>query len=66
MAQTTPAPPALAAVAHPVFVLNSLDDSVSVVNPADWTETRRIPTGKEPHHLYMTPDEKSIIVANAL
>ena len=27
---------------------------------------RRIPTGKEPHHLYMTPDEKSVIVANAL
>jgi hypothetical protein len=26
---------------------------------------RRIPTGKEPHHLYLTPDEKSLIVANA-
>ncbi len=49
----------------PVFVLNSLDDSVSVINPADWTETRRISTGKQPHHLYMTPDEKSVIVANA-
>jgi YVTN family beta-propeller protein len=31
-----------------------------------WTETKRIPTGKEPHHLYLTPDEKSLIVANAL
>ncbi|NJS35560.1 MAG: beta-propeller fold lactonase family protein [Brachymonas sp.] len=30
-----------------------------------WTEIRRIPTGKEPHHLYLTPDEKSLIVANA-
>ena len=29
-------------------------------------ELRRIPTGKEPHHLYLTPDEKSLIVANAL
>lgn len=50
----------------PLLVLNSLSDSVSVINPADWTETRRIPTGKQPHHLYLTPDEKSVIVANAL
>lgn len=50
----------------PVFVLNSLDGDVSVVDPATWTETRRIPTGKEPHHLYLTPDRKSVIVANAL
>jgi YVTN family beta-propeller protein len=49
----------------PVFVLNSLDGDVSVIDPADWTETKRIPTGKEPHHLYLTPDEKSVIVANA-
>jgi len=50
----------------PVFVLNSLDGNVSVIDPLTWTEIKRIPTGKEPHHLYMTPDEKSIIVANAL
>ena len=50
----------------PVFVLNSLDGNVSVIDPVTWTEIKRIPTGKEPHHLYMTPDEKSIIVANAL
>jgi YVTN family beta-propeller protein len=50
----------------PVFVLNSLDASVSVVDPVTWQETRRIPTGKEPHHLYLTPDEKSVVVANAL
>jgi YVTN family beta-propeller protein len=53
------------AAAAPVFVLNSLDASVSVVDPVTWVETRRLPTGKEPHHLYMTPDEKSVIVANA-
>jgi len=51
---------------NPVFVLNSLDGNVSVIDPVTWTETERIPTGKEPHHLYLTPDEKSIIVANAL
>jgi YVTN family beta-propeller protein len=54
-----------AAQTAPIFVLNSLDASVSVVDPVTWTETRRLPTGKEPHHLYMTPDEKSVIVANA-
>jgi len=49
----------------PLFVLNSLDATVSVIDPVTWTETQRIPTGKEPHHLYMTPDEKSLIVANS-
>jgi len=58
--------PALAQAGTPVFVLNSLDDSVSVINPVTWTETKRIATGKQPHHLYLTPDEKSVIVANAL
>jgi YVTN family beta-propeller protein len=51
---------------RPVFVLNSLDASVSVIDSRNYTELRRIPTGKEPHHLYLTPDEKSLLVANAL
>jgi YVTN family beta-propeller protein len=50
---------------HPIFVLNSQDANVSVIDPVTWTERQRIPTGKEPHHLYLTPDEKSVIVANA-
>ena len=57
---------AWAAAPNPVFVLNSLDGNVSVIDPVTWKEVKRIPTGKEPHHLYMTPDEKSVIVANAL
>ena len=61
------APAAVAAAQPaPVFVLNSLDGNVSVIDPTTWKEVKRIPTGKEPHHLYMTPDEKSVIVANAL
>ncbi|WP_295856309.1 cytochrome D1 domain-containing protein [uncultured Xylophilus sp.] len=60
------AAPAAPALRHPVFVLNSLDANVSVIDPVTWTEKERIPTGKEPHHLYLTPDEKSLIVANAL
>ena len=63
--QPAPAAPAVQAPA-PIFVLNSLDGNVSVIDPVTWTETKRIPTGKEPHHLYLTPDEKSVIVANAL
>ncbi len=49
----------------PIFVLNSLDANVSVIDPASWTEKQRIATGKEPHHLYLTPDERSVIVANS-
>jgi YVTN family beta-propeller protein len=36
-----------------------------VIDPVTWAEQRRIEVGKEPHHLYLTPDEKSLIVANA-
>ena len=54
-----------AAVSAPIFVLNSLDANVSIVDPATYTEVRRVPTGKEPHHLYLTPDKKSLMVANA-
>jgi YVTN family beta-propeller protein len=68
-APTRPAAPAAAAprtAAPPVFVLNSLDATVSVIDAGTWTERRRIPVGKEPHHLYLTPDEKSLMVANAV
>ena len=51
---------------NPIFVLNSLEANISVIDPVSWTETKRIPTGKEPHHMYLTPDEKSLIIANAL
>jgi YVTN family beta-propeller protein len=55
-----------AVAAPPIFVLNSLDADISVVDPVSFTQVKRIPTGKEPHHLYLTPDEKSLVVANAL
>jgi len=51
---------------NPIFVLNSLDASIGVLDPKIFAELRHIPAGKEPHHLYLTPDEKSLIVANAL
>ena len=62
--QPTAAP--AAAGPRPIFVLNSLDADVSVIDPVSFAEIKRIPTGKEPHHLYLTPDEKSLVVANAL
>ncbi len=55
----------LPAINRPVFVLNSKDANISVIDPVTWTEIKRMPTGKEPHHLYLTPDEKSLIIANA-
>ena len=61
---TTP-PAAASRPSRPIFVLNSQDATVSVIDPVTWTEQRRIEVGKEPHHLYLTPDEKSLIVANA-
>jgi DNA-binding beta-propeller fold protein YncE len=79
MAQSTAAAPALPVApavvaarsvapkaARPMFVLNSLDATISVIDPVSFAEIKRIPTGKEPHHLYLTPDEKSLIVANAM
>lgn len=51
---------------RPVFVLNSMDATISVIDPLRWVEVRRLPTGKEPHHLYLTPDQRSLVVANAL
>ncbi len=57
---------AAVASARPIFVLNSLDANISVIDSRSYTEIKRIPTGKEPHHLYLTPDDKSLIVANAM
>ena len=54
-----------AATPPPIFVLNSLSANVSVIDPVTYKEIKRIPTGKEPHHLYLTPDGKSVMVANA-
>ena len=61
----TMAAPTSAGTTPPIFVLNSLDATVSLIDPQTWTERQRVPVGKEPHHLYLTPDEKSVIVANS-
>ena len=48
-----------------VMVLNSRDDSMSLINPRDYQEVKRVPIGKGPHHLLPTPDGKYLVVANA-
>jgi len=51
--------------AEVVVVLNSGDASISLIDRVTRKEIKRIPTGKEPHHLMQTPDDKSLIVAGA-
>jgi DNA-binding beta-propeller fold protein YncE len=48
-----------------VIVLNSRDASVSLIEQATFTESGRVDVGKEPHHLYPTPDGSQLIVASA-
>ena len=69
-AQAQASPPAAKAGAapaltRPIFVLNSQDADISVIDPRSHSVTQRIAVGKEPHHLYLAPDEKTLIVANA-
>jgi YVTN family beta-propeller protein len=55
-----------ASASSTAFVLNSRDATVSRIDRVAMTESSRIPVGKEPHHLYPTPDGKSLIIANAI
>jgi len=48
-----------------VIVLNSRDASISLIEQADFAESARLDVGKEPHHLYPTPDGSQLIVASA-
>ncbi len=53
------------AQAEVAVVLNSGDGTVSILDKAGMKEIKRIPIGKEPHHLMATPDDQFLIVANA-
>ncbi|GAA4416581.1 beta-propeller fold lactonase family protein [Quisquiliibacterium transsilvanicum] len=54
------------AAAQIAVVLNSRDASVSLIDQKTFAEVGRVDVGKEPHHLYPTPDGKSLIIANAM
>ena len=53
------------AFAKEAVVLNSDDDSLSVIDTTTYKETSRSYIGRAPHHLMKTPDGKSLIVALA-
>lgn len=55
-----------AAVQFPIIVLNSRDADVSLIHPVTYAVIGRVPTGKEPHHLYPMPDNKHVVVGNAM
>jgi YVTN family beta-propeller protein len=46
------------------FVVNSAGASVSVIDMATLKEVRRIPTLREPHHLALSPDGRSLLVGD--
>ncbi len=46
-------------------VLNSGEASVSLIDMSTRQVIKTIPVGKEPHHLMMTPDQKTLLIANA-
>jgi len=57
---------AVSARAEVAVVLNSGEDTFSVIGISDYTERSRVPVGREPHHLMLTPDHAELIVANAV
>jgi DNA-binding beta-propeller fold protein YncE len=46
------------------FVVNSNGASISVIDMATQKEVRRIPSLREPHHLILSPDGKSLLVGD--
>src|SRR5215467_5433369 len=55
-----------AARADSVIVLNSEEASYSVLSRSSRMEMARIPLGREPHHLTMTPDGKEVLIASTV
>ncbi len=53
------------AYAQVAIVLNSGEGTISIIDKTKKAEIRRVPAGKEPHHLMATPDDHFLIVASA-
>jgi YVTN family beta-propeller protein len=64
-AAPSPSDNAAPARADNAVVLNSDDDSLSVINGQTYKETTRTHIGRSPHHLILTPDGKTLILAMA-
>jgi DNA-binding beta-propeller fold protein YncE len=54
-----------AARADLVYVLNSADASISVIESTTREEVRRIPVLREAHHLILTPDRRELMVGDS-
>ena len=61
---TALAQPRAAAAAGLAFVLNSGDASMSVLDVGQGRELRRVPLLREPHHMALAPDHKSLLVGD--
>src|SRR5882672_3641020 len=53
-----------AARADAVLVLNSEEASYSILSRSGRTELARLPVGREPHHLLLTPDGKDVLIGS--
>ncbi|WP_199100514.1 beta-propeller fold lactonase family protein [Dyella sp. ASV21] len=58
--------PGFAVAAERVIVLDSAEAQLSLIDPVTRKVVDTLPTGKEPHHLMITPDRSSLIVANSV
>jgi YVTN family beta-propeller protein len=47
------------------IVLNSGEATVSLIDMPSRKVIKTVPVGKEPHHLMMSPDQKTLLIANA-
>ena len=65
IAQTAPMPSSAVNQPKLAVILNSGEASVSLIDMPSRQVIKTIPVGKEPHHLMMTPDEKTLLIANA-
>jgi YVTN family beta-propeller protein len=52
------------AAAPSVFVVNSNDATISVIDPATRRVVNTIPLLREPHHLVLSPDHRSLVVGD--
>ena len=66
-AQTGNLPAAASPANQPklAVILNSGEASVSLIDMSTRQVIKTLPVGKEPHHLMLTPDQKTLLIANA-
>lgn len=48
------------------IVLNSGEDTYSLIDTDTYKEIGRKPVGREPHHLMLTPDKRDLLIGNAV